>query len=89
MSNKLVDFRNQIDDIDNQILNLLVNRFEIVKKVGEYKKQNNVIVSHPNRENDILSRLKSQDPNSEELIELVWGDMFKYSCNLQNKMNKI
>lgn len=89
MSNKLVEFRTQIDDIDNQILSLLIKRFEIVEKVGNYKRLNNICVSHPNRESNILSRLKKINPNNADLIDIVWGDMFKYSCNLQNKMNKI
>jgi len=89
MSNKLVEFRIQIDNIDNQILSLLVKRFEIVKKVGEYKRENNVTVSHPNRESDILTRLKKISPDNSDLVDVFWRNMFEYSCNLQNRMNKI
>ena len=42
MNNKLKDFRKQIDEIDEQIVNLLAKRMQVVEKVGKYKKENNL-----------------------------------------------
>lgn len=42
MNNKLKDFRKQIDEIDEQIVNLLAKRMQVVEKVGQYKKENNL-----------------------------------------------
>ena len=42
MNNKLKDFRKQINDIDGQIVNLLAKRMQVVEKVGQYKKENNL-----------------------------------------------
>jgi chorismate mutase len=42
MNNKLKDLRKQIDKIDESIVSLLVKRMEVVKKVGQYKKENNL-----------------------------------------------
>jgi len=42
MNNKLKDFRKHIDEIDEQIVNLLAKRMQVVEKVGQYKKENNL-----------------------------------------------
>ncbi|PIP63223.1 3-deoxy-7-phosphoheptulonate synthase, partial [Candidatus Roizmanbacteria bacterium CG22_combo_CG10-13_8_21_14_all_34_12] len=34
--------RKQIDEIDEQIVNLLAKRMQVVEKVGQYKKENNL-----------------------------------------------
>lgn len=42
MDNQLEDLRKQINEIDGQIVDLLAKRMKVVKKVGEYKKKNNL-----------------------------------------------
>ena len=42
MNNKLKYFRKQINDIDEQIVNLLAKRMQVVEKIGQYKKENNL-----------------------------------------------
>ena len=39
----LDDLRNQIDTLDNELLELLNQRMEVVKKVGEFKQQKGCI----------------------------------------------
>ena len=39
---ELIEFRTQIDTIDNQIIELLAKRFEIVRQVGHYKKEHHL-----------------------------------------------
>lgn len=56
---KLTDYRKQIDQIDDQILELLHQRAEIAKKVGELKvKVGTGSVYVPHREKEIITRLK-------------------------------
>lgn len=50
----LSNFRNQIDQIDNQIIELLAKRFEIVKQVGHYKKEHNLPPLQPGRWEEVL-----------------------------------
>ncbi len=52
--------RDTIDDIDEQILTLISKRLKEVKKVVALKKQHNMPVFHPAREEDLISRLRSQ-----------------------------
>ncbi|MFW5846543.1 MAG: chorismate mutase [Nanoarchaeota archaeon] len=56
---ELEDLRKEINILDNQILNLLKNRQEIVEKVKEFKIKNNVSFYQPDREKMILERIKN------------------------------
>ena len=57
---EIKEHRRQIDKIDNQILKLLKERFEISKKIGKYKKQNNLPVKNKKREKQLLEKNKSK-----------------------------
>lgn len=54
------EHRKQIDEIDNQILELLKERFEISKKIGKYKKQNNLPIRNKKREKQLLEKNKNK-----------------------------
>lgn len=43
-NNLLTQFRNKIDSIDNQLLELLSQRMKITEEIGKYKSENNVTV---------------------------------------------
>jgi len=40
--NELEKLRKEIDQCDHQLLTILFNRMEMVKKVGEYKQKHNI-----------------------------------------------
>ncbi len=70
--------RNSIDNIDEQILTLISKRFAEVEKVVALKKQHNMPVFHPAREEDMISRLRDaaqkrdMDPDfMEELYRVI------------------
>jgi len=75
---KIVPLRENIDKIDSQILSLLAQRHDQVLKVVKLKKEHNIPVYHPAREEDLISRLRSQakkaslDPDFlEELYRII------------------
>lgn len=55
--NDLTQLRGKIDTIDNQILELLNQRAEVVLEIGEFKKKNDLGVYDPNREKEIEQSL--------------------------------
>ncbi|MBF0211666.1 MAG: bifunctional chorismate mutase/prephenate dehydrogenase [Desulfamplus sp.] len=72
------ELRSRIDDIDQNILNLISERFVEVQKVVALKKRHNMPVFHPAREEDLISKLrkeaqtKSMDPDFiEELYRVI------------------
>ena len=61
----LEDFRNQLDGIDNRILDLLHNRADVVRKIGKLKAEaGEENVYAPNRESEILTRLRAKNGNN-------------------------
>lgn len=52
-------YRNEIDQLDQEIISLLDQRFEVTKQVGIYKKENNIPVLNQNREASIIAKLEA------------------------------
>ncbi len=48
--------RNEIDEIDDDLLNLLGRRMKISEQIGTYKKENNIAILQTNRWDEILNR---------------------------------
>ena len=55
------DWRKRIDEIDQELLELLNERTRCVIEVGKIKKAQNVRVYDPERERDILRRMREQN----------------------------
>jgi len=55
-TNKLEELRCDIDKIDDQLIELMANRMELVKSIGTYKKENKVTVFQLERWKAILQR---------------------------------
>lgn len=53
----LQDYRNQLDQIDDQLVALFRQRMETVRQVADYKKEHNTPVLAAGRERDILYRV--------------------------------
>ena len=62
--NAIGPMRTRIDEIDSRILNLLAQRQEQVEKVVQLKKKHHMPVYHPAREEDLISKLRSQAENA-------------------------
>lgn len=52
--NVLEELRQKIDWLDDQLLDIIENRMQIVKSIGEYKKRNNISVLQNSRWEDII-----------------------------------
>jgi len=83
--NKLDELRQNIDNMDNQILKLLNQRMSIVADVGKFKQTSRTSIYRPEREKEILDRLK--DLNNGMLntaaIDAIYQEIFAVSRNLE------
>ena len=80
------NFRNQIDDIDNKIMELLVKRFSIASKIGEIKNINKLKITNQNREEEIINRLSKEyigALNKNQIIS-IYSPIFSISKQIQN-----
>ncbi len=51
---RLEDLRDQIDEIDTEIVDLIANRMAIARQIGKYKYKNNVTILQPERWAEIV-----------------------------------
>lgn len=57
---ELDKFRQKVDLVDTQIIELMADRFQVIKQIGEYKKGHNLAVFQPSRWQDVMeSRIQS------------------------------
>ena len=53
-SEKLQDLRNAVDHLDDQLLDLLAERFSIIDQIGEHKRDNNLTVFQADRWKQVM-----------------------------------
>lgn len=78
--------RNQINELDNLILDLIDQRSYVVTKIGTLKDQTKGVVDE-NREQAVLDRLinLSKGKYSKDSIIRIWRELFEASSKLQLK----
>ena len=80
--------REQIDGIDSRLVELLAQRSELTRKVGEFKSKTGLPIYVPSREAKLLQSRKQQAAEyglSESLIEDVLRRIMRESYQTQNK----
>lgn len=82
---ELQDLRNRIDGLDDQLLSILNERMELVKKVGELKRSSQSIIYRPEREKQILDRLAKHNNGllTRQAIDAIFFEIFAVSRNLE------
>lgn len=82
----LEKYRNELDQTDKEIINLLAKRFEIVKKIWEYKKENNIWILQQWRWEQVLENRKEIAKElwvNENLIEYIWNLIHEEALRLE------
>jgi len=87
---QLKEYRKLIDQIDNEIIELLNKRGITVSKIGEIKKLLNLEVFQPEREREILERIKSQSKILKpESVKAIWKEILSASRSIQGVIPKV
>lgn len=85
---ELKDLRNQIDEIDNELVGLFTKRMEISAQVADYKKANNMPIHVPAREREILQEVaKKAGQDMEKYARVLYSMIFELSRSYQSKRN--
>ena len=84
---KINVLRNKIDSLDDQMLDLLVQRFSVSREIGEIKASGGINVGDPNREQEIIDRLaeKLEGKLERDDIATIFGPVYHISKKLQKK----
>ena len=84
---KLDELRTKIDDVDERICALLKERFDLVKEVGEAKKELGANVENRDREKEVIERVRNAMPDElKDYAEDVFRLLIEESKDLQKKL---
>jgi chorismate mutase len=85
----LEKLRQQINQLDDELLQVLSTRMNVAKKIGEYKKNNDITILQTNRWNEILERAVAKGNKmglSEDFITKYMDAVHMESIQQQNKI---
>ncbi len=85
----LEKFRQQINHLDDELMQILSQRMKIAEKIGEYKKNNEITILQTNRWNEILERAFQKGDQlglSKDFITKYFDAVHMESINHQNKI---
>ena len=88
MSNQeLIELRENINEIDKKLIDLIKERMDTSVKIGKYKSENNLSILNNNREKEVIENLKKYNDNKldNKFIERVWLQIMGYSKIIQNQ----
>ena len=90
-TDKLADLRTNIDKIDDQIIQKIAERMQIVQKIGEYKRDNGVTILQVNRWEQIMNKrsafasaLKLDLNFTGKLLELIHSESIRKQTEIMN-----
>lgn len=80
------DLRNEIDQINNQIIDLYKARMDISAKIGEYKKAHGLNVFDPIRERELLTKVSEYAGEEfESGVRVLFSMLMELSRSYQNR----
>lgn len=86
----LNELRAEIDRIDSELVRLFCQRMDVAAKVADYKKEDNLPIFHPSREQEVLRKVS--DLAGEEFgdyARTLYATMFALSRDYQSKRNSV
>jgi chorismate mutase len=92
ITDQLHQLRNAIDEIDDELLNVLKKRIQIIEKIGEYKKAHNITIFQIERWQELLrtraqwaEKLGISSSHIEKICQLLHEESIRIQNELMNK----
>jgi chorismate mutase len=79
MNDDFSGWRDEIKAIDRQVIRLLEQRFELVEKIGAYKKQNNLPIRDEVRERLLIEEMIAQTRLHQNFIRDFYQTLFTHA----------
>ena len=85
---EISELRTQIDEIDDALVKLFVQRMELSAKVADYKKERDLPIHVPAREREILMTVAEKaGPDMGNYTRVLYSMLFELSRSYQTKRN--
>ncbi|HLC87692.1 MAG TPA: chorismate mutase [Patescibacteria group bacterium] len=84
--NKIKDLRSKINEIDKKLLDLIIERLQVVREIGREKSKKGIGIIDKNREQEIFKKLIGQAEKQEidpEIIRKIWKMLMKLSYEIE------
>jgi len=88
MVDNIRNFRDKINYFDNNLVSLLKKRFDIVKKIGKFKKKNNLPLCDRKRQAEVLKiRIKQGKDGglNEKFVKKLYNLIFNEAIRIQGE----
>lgn len=90
-SSEFQTYREQIDEIDKELMRLLSKRMEISREIGELKREKGMVVFQPYRYNEIMERYLNFCSNGKleadavrEIFEVIHSESVRQQLSIMN-----
>lgn len=81
--------RKEIDKIDGELLKLFEKRMSLSAEIAEEKKEKNLPVFNPKREEEIIKKIgEKSSPEFRKYTEDLYGKIFELSKDYQKELMK-
>lgn len=85
---ELHELRKEIDGIDTELVSLFCRRMEVASRIADYKKENNLPVYHPGREQEVLEKVSAlAGTEMEGYARELYSKLFQLSREYQSFRN--
>lgn len=85
---EITDIRNEIDQVDRELVQLFVKRMGLSAQISDYKKAHNMPIYAPARERQILQDVsKMAGPEMANYTRVLYSMLFELSRSYQSKRN--
>lgn len=92
LTHSLAFLRSKIDELDDELVNLLAKRLDVIKEIGRFKRDNNLTILQLERYNEIVHRTESLakilgvDPTyMSEIMERIHQESIRTQTGLFNQ----
>ena len=84
----LMELREEINVIDQELVQLFCNRMEVSSRIADYKKEHGLPIYHPIREDEVLQRVSSMAGQAlEAYVQALYKNIFDLSRQYQASRN--
>lgn len=83
------ELRKEIDIIDQEFVSLFCRRMNVAAEIANYKRQNNLPIYHPGREQEVLLNVTAMvSPDLGDYVQELYSVMFALSKRYQTEHNE-
>lgn len=87
MTDSLNRLRDEIDEINEELVRLFGRRMAVCERIARYKREHGLPVADPKREDEILSRVSAlANPEDEADVRALFAELMRLSRERQNRL---